>query len=1069
MASQDLPPWMTLATSTFTDAAGNPTATAEVTLELPLTYFGPSVSLPLRLSWHGQIARLRTVGLTAWGQIPLGPDWVWGGSTEPASIGIPNTGITTTTAIPTSAPATTTSVATTVPTASESSDTASDTSATTSLTSIGPSTSSIPSSQTAPVTSIAPTGTLLSSSPVLPSTLSSSSAIPTAVSGHTSHSRTVTLIAAIVGGVAGLFLIAALLIGCWLCWRRRRQRQAPLGTGWEMIYPEDPSALQSPISPTHSIEGERPQSPGEGGGEEDPFLQRSNRADMEMIGGARLVTVPPHVLRPSDSGGDDGGMYYVDAMEDRAFYNPDEEKERERQAQLTNAAATNAMVTQPQSQRNSDSDPEVGVVGSRRHSQKEDEQAQTMRDAQPQSDGEDDLDGTTAHDHDEAPDADAPLLRRPGAALWLGRSPAGLDRASPNPSRRSRGSRANTPFGSRSALSIPHSDAGEVEHAELLTATRVHTPYGTPVAAHPQLHGSGNERAVGAGSVSSASSNSILGLSGLARIGRFSWFRRIDSGASGRSSTAAAARPSSRATGNRSRPTSRPSWYTPRTPGANDVEAGTGSSNGAGLLGADLVGRRIVPPSSYMAVAQGDGERPISTVSGRSAVSSGNTIYYDAPSRPLTPGTPVTSAATAFPPVPPMPASFRSRPATPPSGQTPASGVATPTAAHLRGGDHPGSSHAAVPTTGPPAYEDLPTTQSQYFTPTEIPPGVDVLDLPIPRPASPFSTVSSTNSNRPRPKSLQFPPGLAPSAIPSPRVWTDLANSSSSREGVSPAASNVGSGVSGIGITLELEDAPPSAVGGWRTLASANDRRTTFGQAPVLVHPERTQTSDQGSLHSHVHSIPGSSRGSDSVPPSGRYIPIASIGSRSASSLHSGPRSQEPSGSSGETGGATLSHSGSISSDDRIKRGRRTRSPADLRSPHVSLGAVGGRVPRLPELNLPSSPLHLSPQASGDDITTASTGHSPLLGSTRAGTVSGTIGTTATNSSVSTHTSITDPSTGIVMHFPSVPWTSGQERDWPADAWSEFPGEDGMRCWGPPSRLFAMRSTLRQQNDLEHV
>jgi hypothetical protein len=555
---------------------------------------------------------------------------------------------------------------------------------------------------------------------------------------------------------------------------------------------------------------------------------------MEMVGGARLVTVPPAALRASDAAADDGGLYYVDAMEDRAFYNPDEEKERERKALLAGATAgaAAAVATQPQSQRNSDSDPEIGVVGSRRHSRKEDEH-QEMHDAQPQSDQEmDDLDGTTAQDHDEALDTEGPLLRRPGAALWLSRSTTGVDRSSPAPSRRSRGSRANTPFGSRSALSLPHShsDAGEVEQAELLTARRVQTPYGTPAATgDAPLHSDASDRSFGGNVSSGAASSSGLGLSGLARIGRFSWFKRMDSAASGRQSPGPV-RPASRQTASGSRPTSRTSWYTSRTPGTNDLEAGngtngTGSSHGVGLLGADLLGRRIAPPSSYAPVPQGEGERPISTVSGRSAVS-GGTVYYDAPSRPLTPRTPVTPTPPVVPPVPPMPVSLRSRPATPVSGS--ATQPAPPDAAHLRGGAWNGSSY---PSTAPPAYEDLPTPQSQYFTPTELPPGVDILDLPIPRPASPFSSVSSVNSNRPRPGSLQFPPGLGSNPIPSPRVWTDLANSSSSHDGSSsPAGSGDGNRDSGIGITVELEDEPPRAVGGWRTLAETSERRMTFGQ-----------------------------------------------------------------------------------------------------------------------------------------------------------------------------------------------------------------------------------------------
>ncbi|KAF5365294.1 hypothetical protein D9758_005476 [Tetrapyrgos nigripes] len=57
--TQELPSWFTISTTILTDAAGNPTATSESLLYLPLTYYGPS--------------------------IPLGSLWTYGGLTSPAS------------------------------------------------------------------------------------------------------------------------------------------------------------------------------------------------------------------------------------------------------------------------------------------------------------------------------------------------------------------------------------------------------------------------------------------------------------------------------------------------------------------------------------------------------------------------------------------------------------------------------------------------------------------------------------------------------------------------------------------------------------------------------------------------------------------------------------------------------------------------------------------------------------------------------------------------------------------------------------------------------------------------
>jgi len=50
-------------------------------------------------------------------------------------------------------------------------------------------------------------------------------------------------------------------------------------------------------------------------------------------------------------------------------------------------------------------------------------------------------------------------------------------------------------------------------------------------------------------------------------------------------------------------------------------------------------------------------------------------------------------------------------------------------------------------------------------------------------------------------------------------------------------------------------------------------------------------------------------------------------------------------------------------------------------------------------------------------------------------------------------TTISDPSTGAVMHFPSHVWQPHQgEQEWPGDAWTE-PPEGGAKWWGPPSSL----------------
>ncbi|KAG2115000.1 hypothetical protein DEU56DRAFT_841451 [Suillus clintonianus] len=177
-ATQQLPSWMTLATTVYTNAAGQ-TVTTETTLQLPLTYYGPS--------------------------IPLGSDgaWTYGGLTSPAastsSLTTPSTA-TSSTFTPTSS-ATSTSSAT--PTSSSSSYQSTSTSATS--TSTSPSTSAI-------------------SNPNSNATALSKGA----------------LIGIIIGAIV-LFIFLLLLFIWFVRWNsRRRDSRAitPIWTGWNVLTPD---------------------------------------------------------------------------------------------------------------------------------------------------------------------------------------------------------------------------------------------------------------------------------------------------------------------------------------------------------------------------------------------------------------------------------------------------------------------------------------------------------------------------------------------------------------------------------------------------------------------------------------------------------------------------------------------------------------------------------------------------------------------------------------------------------------------------------------------------------------
>ena len=326
-------------------------------------------------------------------------------------------------------------------------------------------------------------------------------------------------------------------------------------------------------------------------------------------------------------------------------------------------------------------------------------------------------------------------------------------------------------------------DFHEPEGAELLTARRVKVgQLGNP------------------GPSTSVATPNVLGLDRLANLGRMSWFKRMSFiGAPAGSQPVARSEDSytrtpprhSRNGSSRSRPAShsRPGSFARVS--AHDPTPTT-----------DSFGRRIRHDSG-LAFGLTD-ERPISTVSAQSAAS-GNTVFYDAHSRPgSSMGTRSTggSSSSPIPPVPPVPQAHLAQPS-PLSHEVRQSSASISTE----------SSYGQEITDHPPTYESATAPQSrtglQYSD-------IDVLDMPAPRPASPFSQASGSRA---------MPPGLGFEPLPNPAVWR---NSHASSGTLSPGTD----GTSGISIDV-LEEAPPAAQGGWRSLAGGlrptDGRRTTFG------------------------------------------------------------------------------------------------------------------------------------------------------------------------------------------------------------------------------------------------
>ncbi|KAH7884898.1 hypothetical protein F5I97DRAFT_1516225 [Phlebopus sp. FC_14] len=288
----------------------------------------------------------------------------------------------------------------------------------------------------------------------------------------------------------------------------------------------------------------------------------------------------------------------------------------------------------------------------------------------------------------------------------------------------------------------------------------------------------------------------------------------------------------------------------------------------------------LAPPTSRSRGGLGltvEGERPMSSISTKSAVS-GNTVYHDAVSRL---GTPVSVPSRAM---------------------TPASG----------GGAALGSDFVPpLPTGAPPAYtlsDPYESVGSRASFPYSQ--GLDVLDLPVPEPASPFAGVSGTARGTP------FPPGLGGSRT---RSWRD---SLSDLTGSSNEA----------GITIDVLDAePPRAGERWRSMAGGlvdvrrggssapdlSERRTTFG-TPQLVHQRHPMLSEQGSLHSMRSYLSPLSRSSGSGPVSSAH----SQGLTGSSSSRPSAHSRIQTASSGSV------RSGSLSSGQRLADSGLPISPA---------------------------------------------------------------------------------------------------------------------------------------------
>ncbi|KAG5641865.1 hypothetical protein DXG03_004089 [Asterophora parasitica] len=326
-----------------------------------------------------------------------------------------------------------------------------------------------------------------------------------------------------------------------------------------------------------------------------------------------------------------------------------------------------------------------------------------------------------------------------------------------------------------------------------------------------------------------------------------------------------------------------------------------------------------------------EGDRPLSTASGRSIA----TVYHDAhsslPGTPASKETPLAPLPRALTPSAPPPL-----PAWPPNSTVPA--LATP-----------------------PLDRPVPAPTHSYSSSITnvnhgLPVGYDVLDTPAPTAISPFASTSSISSLRETMTGSStglsahpFPPGLD---VPT-KSWSD---ESSTATHVNSPLSLLSNQDTSPAVSIDiLEEAPPPAREGWRTLAAEHDhrgsQRTTFGHVraarldpllsidrsfPQFVTPF-DNVPEEASLYSmRSHLSPAHSRSTGSAP-----------GSRRDGSGSIGSGSSRPSAFA-----QSLSHSSSISSD-----ARKRVSP--------TMSAFGGRSPvPSPLIDAPPS-AHFVPERAG--------------------------------------------------------------------------------------------------------
>ncbi|KAL0576085.1 hypothetical protein V5O48_005884 [Marasmius crinis-equi] len=382
----------------------------------------------------------------------------------------------------------------------------------------------------------------------------------------------------------------------------------------------------------------------------------------------------------------------------------------------------------------------------------------------------------------------------------------------------------------------------------------------------------------------------------------------------------------------------RDSWKLPGWLGALPI-IGSASSSSRDHQESErlMISDELQPPPPIPRLGVYAGERPISSVSAKSAAS-GSTVYHDAHDSPYSSarGTPDLQA--------PKGVVARSGSAAEMGYWTGARPNAPASSSNLRQANTPPPPSGTQTPPSAWTYDDHTLSSTYSSTPTTHPqPGhnVDILDMPIPRTEPSFGSLkesvgASSSNDSHDPKKWPFPPGLGLVKVD---AWDET-------EGETPSPGSYGASIvaRSEADALDLDEAPPSAGVSWRTLSRGGEadpdhgRRTTFGMAPV-VHFTPGFQSEAASLYTHLSPRSGSGSGSGS------------------GSNHLRDHTGSTGSSSSRRARSMLSGASSFSSDSH-GRNRSIRGPGAL-SP--VFGQPLSAAFQEPYTSQPSSPTRLSP------------------------------------------------------------------------------------------------------------